>query len=202
MDCGGRTWPWAGLRAGNIPALLRVGCPVPPVAVMADVSAVYGESGPLLVDLKEIPGRGVRVSGDWLGGILAALQGLGAPGLSTAVPRGAVAAMVCNVEINHLDFCDSVAIGDPEVFWGRASEVRVLFGIRQDARGRVLLPAGGLGHRADGELAGRSIAGGSRRVRRRWTAGQSALSARSSARPGPAPRRRAAPNSSPAAASG
>ncbi|CAM5607972.1 DUF6924 domain-containing protein [Streptomyces griseorubiginosus] len=260
---------WAGLRAGNIPALLPVGCPIPPVAVMADVPAVYGEGGPLLVDLKQIPGRGVRVLGDWLRGILAALQGGGldfddlvrgmdrygmyqgdggqpafptpttaasrafpalpaseeallvrtcfededgwralldqfggvdergrigagvemnshnmnafplralavddwrfqglcpgqvpalvaptdstadegvessplvlladartfsepggpltavdlcdTPGMSTAVPRGAVATMVCDVEINNLDFCDFVAIGDPQVFWG------------------------------------------------------------------------------------
>lgn len=68
---------WAGLRAGNMPALLPIGGPVPSVAVMADVPAVYGEGGPLLVDLKGIPGRGVRVLVDWLGGILAALLGGG-----------------------------------------------------------------------------------------------------------------------------
>ncbi|MFG2781360.1 DUF6924 domain-containing protein [Streptomyces prunicolor] len=67
---------WSRLRAGNMPALLPVGGSVPPVAVMADVAAAYG-GGPLLVDLKGIPGRGVRVLGDWLGGIVAALLGGG-----------------------------------------------------------------------------------------------------------------------------
>jgi hypothetical protein len=64
---------WERLVGGNVPALFPAGGAMPPVAVMADVPAVYGKDGPLLVDLKDVPGRGVRVLGDWLGSIVAAL---------------------------------------------------------------------------------------------------------------------------------
>lgn len=67
-DCG-----WNFLHGGNFPALVADGGPVPPVVVLADIPGVYGGSGPLLVDLATIPGRGVRVPSARLGEILAAL---------------------------------------------------------------------------------------------------------------------------------
>ena len=69
-DCG-----WDFLHGGNVPALVVDGGPVPPVAVLADIPVVYGGDGPLLVDLAEIPGRGVRVPSARLGEILAELLG-------------------------------------------------------------------------------------------------------------------------------
>ncbi|MEW2545166.1 hypothetical protein AB0910_05190 [Streptomyces sp. NPDC047002] len=63
---------WERLSAGNIPALLPPGGPVPPVAVLTDIPALYG-GDPLLVDLHKAPGRGVRVPGDRLGEVLAGL---------------------------------------------------------------------------------------------------------------------------------
>jgi hypothetical protein len=66
---------WNHLRGGNTPALLPGRGAVPPVVVLADIPGVYGEEGPLLVDLTAIPGRGVRVPATRLGEILAALQG-------------------------------------------------------------------------------------------------------------------------------
>ncbi|MFI9244915.1 DUF6924 domain-containing protein [Streptomyces sp. NPDC053086] len=65
---------WEALHGGDVPALLPGGGPVPPVAVLADTSAVYG-GGPLLVDLAAAPGRGVRAPSARLGEILAALLG-------------------------------------------------------------------------------------------------------------------------------
>ncbi|GGM96977.1 hypothetical protein GCM10011578_017130 [Streptomyces fuscichromogenes] len=46
---------------------------MPPVVVLADIPVVYGGDGPLLVDLAETPGRGVRVPSARLGEILAEL---------------------------------------------------------------------------------------------------------------------------------
>ncbi|MBY8840418.1 hypothetical protein [Streptomyces sp. SP2-10] len=66
---------WDHLRGGNVPALVPDGGPGTPVAVLADVSVVYGGDGPLLIDLTAIPGRGVRVPSDRLGEILTALLG-------------------------------------------------------------------------------------------------------------------------------
>ncbi|WP_232792305.1 DUF6924 domain-containing protein [Actinacidiphila yeochonensis] len=64
---------WDGLSGGNVPALVPDGG-VPPVAVLADIMAVYGAGGPLLVDLVTVPGRGVRVLSDRLGEVLADLS--------------------------------------------------------------------------------------------------------------------------------
>ncbi|MCD7442009.1 hypothetical protein K4B79_27755 [Streptomyces lincolnensis] len=68
---------WTYLHGGNVPALLTgtgTGTDAPPpVAVLADISVVYGGDGPLLVDLAATPGRGVRVPSARLGEILAAL---------------------------------------------------------------------------------------------------------------------------------
>lgn len=66
---------WDFLHGGNFPALVPDAGPVPPVVVLADISVVYGGSGPLLVDLAAVPGRGVRVPSTRLGEILAALLG-------------------------------------------------------------------------------------------------------------------------------
>ncbi|GAA0318805.1 hypothetical protein NE235_07040 [Actinoallomurus spadix] len=66
---------WDDLRGGNVPALVPGDGPVTPVVVLADDSVVYGGDGPLLVDSAVAPGRGVRVSSDRLGEILAALLG-------------------------------------------------------------------------------------------------------------------------------
>ncbi|MPY36264.1 hypothetical protein FNH09_35100 [Streptomyces adustus] len=64
---------WHYLHGGNVPALLPGGGPVPPVVVLADISVVYGGSGPLLVDVAAIPGRAVRVASARLGEVLDAL---------------------------------------------------------------------------------------------------------------------------------
>lgn len=66
---------WGHLHGGNIPALVPDSSPVPPVVVLADIPVVYGGDGPLLVDLAEIPGRGVRIPSARLGEILADLLG-------------------------------------------------------------------------------------------------------------------------------
>lgn len=64
---------WDYLHGGRVPALVRGGH-LPPVAILADLSSLYG-AGPLLVDLTGIPGRGVRVAQARLGGVLAGLLG-------------------------------------------------------------------------------------------------------------------------------
>jgi hypothetical protein len=63
---------WENLRGGNFPVLVPADSPAPVIA-LADIDAVYGGSGVLLVDLREIPGRGARVGGESLGRVLAAL---------------------------------------------------------------------------------------------------------------------------------
>ncbi|WP_425394184.1 DUF6924 domain-containing protein [Actinomadura oligospora] len=64
---------WNSLNGGNFPALLPDGGPEPLVVVLADIPVVFGGDGPLLVDLVEIPGRGVRVPSARLGEILTGL---------------------------------------------------------------------------------------------------------------------------------
>lgn len=64
---------WDYLHGGNVPALVPGGGLVPPVVVLADIPVLYGDDGPLLVDVAVIPGRGVRVPSARLGEILAAL---------------------------------------------------------------------------------------------------------------------------------
>jgi hypothetical protein len=63
---------WAELRGGNFPALAPAESGAPVVA-LADIDAVYGGSGVLLVDLREVPGRGVRILPDSLERVLAGL---------------------------------------------------------------------------------------------------------------------------------
>jgi hypothetical protein len=65
---------WDFLHGGNFPALVAEGSGAP-VAVLVDIPAVYGGGAVLLVDLRDIPGRGVRISADDLGGVLAELLG-------------------------------------------------------------------------------------------------------------------------------
>ncbi|MQY03746.1 DUF6924 domain-containing protein [Actinomadura macrotermitis] len=62
---------WDYLQGGNLPALVEGGDA--PVIAVADSSAVFGGDDVLLVDLKGIPGRGVRVPSDELGRILTEL---------------------------------------------------------------------------------------------------------------------------------
>ncbi|MFJ8083223.1 DUF6924 domain-containing protein [Streptomyces sp. NPDC096205] len=66
---------WHHLHGGTIPALVPADGVLPPVAVLADISVVYGGDGPLLVDLAATPGRGVRVPAARLGEILAEVLG-------------------------------------------------------------------------------------------------------------------------------
>ena len=64
---------WDGLLGGNVPALVPPGPPAPLVILLADIPVVYGGGAPLLVDLAQIPGRGVRVPSGRLGEVLGAL---------------------------------------------------------------------------------------------------------------------------------
>jgi hypothetical protein len=61
---------WDYLHGGNFPALLPEGSPAPPIAVLVDLAASYSDFV-LLVDLRDIPGRGVRVMPKQLGPVLA-----------------------------------------------------------------------------------------------------------------------------------
>jgi len=61
---------WGSLHGGNVPALLPESCEAPPVAVLADTAAVYGGHLLLLVDLRDVPGRGVRIPADRLASVL------------------------------------------------------------------------------------------------------------------------------------
>ncbi|MGP3985408.1 DUF6924 domain-containing protein [Streptomyces sp. 3N207] len=66
---------WDFLHGGNFPALVGEGSAAP-LAVLVDIAAVYDDSHDvLLVDLQGIPGRGVRVTADALGPVLAELLG-------------------------------------------------------------------------------------------------------------------------------
>lgn len=63
---------WDSLYGGNFPALVPTGSQAPVVA-LADIPAAYGGGAVLLVDLREIPGRGVRVPTESLDRVLAGL---------------------------------------------------------------------------------------------------------------------------------
>lgn len=63
---------WDYLHGGDFPALVPPGFEAP-VIVQADIPAVFGGDAPLLVDLREIPGRGVRVPTEKLEQILTGL---------------------------------------------------------------------------------------------------------------------------------
>ncbi|MGP3973109.1 DUF6924 domain-containing protein [Streptomyces sp. 8N114] len=65
---------WDFLHGGNFPALVGEGSAAP-LAVIVDISAVYGSPDVLLVDLRDIPGRGVRVPAMALGHVLTELLG-------------------------------------------------------------------------------------------------------------------------------
>jgi uncharacterized protein DUF6924 len=66
---------WDFLHGGNFPALTPEGAPAPRVIILADIPVVHGGFAPLLVDLREIPGRGVRVPTDKLKDVLPKLLG-------------------------------------------------------------------------------------------------------------------------------
>lgn len=61
------------LRGGDVPALIPPGDVRPPIAVLDDVAADSGYAEPLLVDLVDIPGRGIRVLGGKFDEVLHAL---------------------------------------------------------------------------------------------------------------------------------
>lgn len=61
---------WDSLHGGNLPGLLPEGSPAPPVVAVVDIPVVYGGGDVLLVDLRDIPGRGVRVPSDGIGPVL------------------------------------------------------------------------------------------------------------------------------------
>ncbi|WP_308013847.1 DUF6924 domain-containing protein [Streptantibioticus parmotrematis] len=61
---------WDQVPGGALPALLPVGTTAAPVVAVADISAVYGDSGLLLVDARDMPGRGVRVADGRLASVL------------------------------------------------------------------------------------------------------------------------------------
>lgn len=64
------------VNGGQVPALLpgEGGGAGPKVVVLADIPVVYGGSEPLLVDVAQVPGRGVRVAAPRLGHVLAGLE--------------------------------------------------------------------------------------------------------------------------------
>jgi hypothetical protein len=66
---------WDYLQGGHFPALVQEASPAPPIALLADIAAVYGGGTVLLLDLRDVPGRGVRVLTDGLGRLLAQLLG-------------------------------------------------------------------------------------------------------------------------------
>lgn len=65
------------VQCGHVPSLLPDGAQevAPKVVVLADISVVYGGDGPLLVDVADVPGRGVRVEASRLADVLADVQG-------------------------------------------------------------------------------------------------------------------------------
>lgn len=63
---------WENLRGGNIPALVPAGSRAPVVALV-DASVVYADAGLLLIDVREVPGRGVRVPAESLEHVLTGL---------------------------------------------------------------------------------------------------------------------------------
>ncbi|WP_030574292.1 DUF6924 domain-containing protein [Streptomyces aureocirculatus] len=65
---------WDSLPGGHMPALVQQQ-PAPPFAVLVDSACVYGGDGVLLVDLRHIPGRGVRVRIRQLRSVVESLAG-------------------------------------------------------------------------------------------------------------------------------
>ena len=64
---------WDYLHAGDFPALRPPGFTAP-IIVQADIPAVFGGDAPLLVDLREVPGRGVRVPVERLATVVTGLH--------------------------------------------------------------------------------------------------------------------------------
>lgn len=64
---------WNGLPGGGFAALVPEGSQAPVVA-LADITVIYGAGPVLLIDLREVPGRGVRVPA---GELARVLNGLG-----------------------------------------------------------------------------------------------------------------------------
>lgn len=63
---------WHDVHGGSFAALVPEGSHAPVVA-LADISVVYGASPVLLIDLREVPGRGVRVAAAALARVLSGL---------------------------------------------------------------------------------------------------------------------------------
>ncbi len=64
---------WADLQGGNFPALVPAGSQAP-VVVLVDVTVTCGAGPALLIDLREVPGRGVRVPATSLVRVLGGLR--------------------------------------------------------------------------------------------------------------------------------
>ncbi|MER6810023.1 hypothetical protein ABT299_12150 [Spirillospora sp. NPDC000708] len=64
---------WDYLHGGDFPALAAADGPAPQVIVHADIPVVFGGDDPLVVDMRDVPGRGVRVAANDLGRVLADL---------------------------------------------------------------------------------------------------------------------------------
>lgn len=64
---------WDYLHGGSFPALAAQDGPAPQVVVLADIPVVFGGDAPLVVDMRDVPGRGVRVAETELGRVLADL---------------------------------------------------------------------------------------------------------------------------------
>ncbi|WP_131735798.1 DUF6924 domain-containing protein [Actinomadura roseirufa] len=64
---------WNFLHGGNFPALVEER-PAPAVVLLADIPVAYGGSPLLAVDLKDVPGRGVRIKPGDLGRVLGDLR--------------------------------------------------------------------------------------------------------------------------------
>ncbi|MCL2550911.1 MAG: hypothetical protein FWE75_02065 [Actinomycetia bacterium] len=62
------------VEAGNLPGMLAPGSERSKAVVLVDIPVVYGEGAPLLVDVAQVPGRGVRVAAARLGEVLTALH--------------------------------------------------------------------------------------------------------------------------------
>ncbi|HEX2312332.1 MAG TPA: hypothetical protein VHJ17_01265 [Thermomonospora sp.] len=64
---------WDHLLGGNVPALVQEDTAVPPVVLVVDSFTVYGGDVVLVVDMRDVPGRGVRVGPDRLGHVVTGL---------------------------------------------------------------------------------------------------------------------------------
>lgn len=125
---------WEAAQPGSFPARVPEGSAAPVVAI-ADSSAVYGGESPLLVDLREVPGRGARVATEDLDRVLIELSAgtrrfdelveemdrygvyLGDGGeMSVPTPTA-----VIRTSFPQLPFCDATLVvrtdfGDPEAW--------------------------------------------------------------------------------------